>query len=237
MRFKVLCFGRLRETLANELTLELAGSPTVGDLWNKLLADHASLAVYDGAIAIAVNQSFASASTVLQEGDEIALLPPVSGGCPAVELPLQSAHARLQVEPLHTAEVLADMRAPEDGAQVVFDGIVRNNTRGRRTIYLDYDSYPQMALNEMERLCREALAKFAIRDVRIVHRVGRQEIGDSSVVIVVNSGHRAAAFDACRYVIDSLKTSVPIWKKEYFEDGASWVDGDPFPEDLKPQRS
>jgi molybdopterin synthase catalytic subunit len=114
----------------------------------------------------------------------------------------------------------------------LFDGIVRNNTRGRRTLYLEYDSYTAMALAEMEKLALQALSGYAVRDIRIVHRIGRLEIGESSVLIVVASAHRGAAFDACRWVIDSLKKTVPIWKKEFFADGAAWADGDPFPPEV-----
>ena len=114
----------------------------------------------------------------------------------------------------------------------VFDGIVRDNSRGRRTLYLDYTAYEPMALRQMEQLAQQALGRFAIRDVRIVHRLGRLQIGESSVYIAVASAHRAAAFDACRWLIDTLKTTVPIWKKEYFQDGAVWADGEPFPPEI-----
>jgi molybdopterin synthase catalytic subunit len=147
-------------------------------------------------------------------------------------LPLVSAHARLQSEPIVLAAILERLKAGEDGAVCIFDGIVRNHTRGRRTLYLEYDSYPAMALAEMERLASQALADFPVRDVRIAHRVGRLEIGDSSIVIVVASAHRAAAFDACRWIIDTLKKTVPIWKKEFFSDGATWADGEAFPPEL-----
>jgi molybdopterin synthase catalytic subunit len=124
------------------------------------------------------------------------------------------------------------VKQPQDGAVVVFDGVVRNNTRGRRTLYLDYEAYEEMAVEQMEVLADRALAEFKIRDVAIVHRLGRLEIGESSVLIAVASAHRAAAFDACRWMIDTLKRTVPIWKKEYFEDGAVWADGEPFPAEV-----
>jgi molybdopterin synthase catalytic subunit len=114
----------------------------------------------------------------------------------------------------------------------MFDGIVRNHSRNRRTLYLEYESYPAMAVAGMEKLAVDALAGFPVRDVRIVHRVGRLEIGETSVLIAVASAHRAAAFDACRWMIDTLKKTVPVWKKEFFEDGATWADGEPFPPDL-----
>jgi len=133
---------------------------------------------------------------------------------------------------IDSASLLTSIKRPEDGATVVFEGIVRDNTRGRRTLYLDYEAYEEMALKQMEVLAARALADFKIRDVAIVHRLGRLEIGETSVLIVVASAHRAPAFDACRWLIDSLKRSVPIWKKEYFEDGAVWADGEPFPQDI-----
>ena len=114
----------------------------------------------------------------------------------------------------------------------MFDGIVRNNTRGRRTLYLDYEAYEDMALKQMEVLIEQARADFDIRDAVIVHRLGRLEIGETSVLVVVVSAHRAAAFDACRWLIDTLKRTVPIWKKEHFEDGAVWADGEPFPAEV-----
>jgi molybdopterin synthase catalytic subunit/molybdopterin converting factor small subunit len=238
MRIQVLCFGSLREMLAPELEVELSTPATAGDLWRALRQQHPALAAYEACIAIAVNEAFATFSTALRPGDQVALLPPVSGGSdqtsPASQepLPLISPHARLQREPIDSAAVLATIKAGEDGAVCLFDGIVRNHTRNRRTLYLEYDAYPAMAIGQMEKLATEALSNFAVRDVRIVHRVGRLEIGESSVLIVVASAHRAAAFDACRWIIDTLKRTVPIWKKEFFEDGATWADGEPFPPEL-----
>jgi molybdopterin synthase catalytic subunit/molybdopterin converting factor small subunit len=237
MRLSIACFGRLRELLAPEVSVELAEPATVADLWRILREQYPALAPYEGTIAIAVNESFASSSTPLAAGDRVALLPPVSGGTPdapsvQVSLPLVSAHARLQREPIDSAGVLAGIKAGEDGAVCLFDGIVRNHTRNRRTLYLEYDAYPAMVLEQMEQLAADALARFAIREVRIVHRLGRLEIGETSVLIVVASAHRAPAFDACRWLIDTLKKTVPIWKKEFFADGAAWADGEPFPPEL-----
>jgi molybdopterin synthase catalytic subunit len=129
-------------------------------------------------------------------------------------------------------EVLDSIKRGEDGAVVAFDGVVRNNTRGRRTLYLDYEAYEEMALRQMEGLADRAIAEFAVRDVMIVHRLGRLEIGETSVLILVASAHRAPGFEACRWIIDTLKKTVPIWKKEYFEDGAVWADGEPFPAEI-----
>jgi molybdopterin synthase catalytic subunit len=131
-----------------------------------------------------------------------------------------------------SAQVLDEMKASTDGAVCVFDGIVRDNTRGRKTLYLDYEAYEEMALDQMRGLAAEAIAKFAIRDVALLHRLGKLEVGESSVLIVVASAHRGAAFDACRWLIDTLKKTVPIWKKEHFVDGAVWAAGEPFPDEI-----
>ena len=182
------------------------------------------------ALAVAVNHEYAAASAVLHEGDEVALLPPVSGGADAAAMPIVS----LTRECIDRDALVAALQQPGDGAIVVFDGIVRDNTRGRKTLYLDYEAYEEMALSQMQKLAQEAGERFAIDRVGMMHRLGRLEIGESSIVIVVTSAHRAAAFDACRWLIDTLKRTVPVWKKEHFADGAVWTDGEPFPAELQP---
>jgi molybdopterin synthase catalytic subunit len=133
---------------------------------------------------------------------------------------------------LPSAEVIDQIKAGPDGAVCVFDGIVRNNTRGRETLYLDYEAYREMALAQMNQLAAQAVERFGVRDVALLHRLGRLRVGETSVLIVVASAHRGAAFEACRWLIDTLKKQVPIWKKETFVDGAVWADGEPFPADL-----
>ena len=135
------------------------------------------------------------------------------------------------------AEIVAGIKCGSDGAVCVFDGIVRDNSRGRKTLYLDYEAYREMALEQMRALAAEAVVKFGVRDVTLVHRLGRLEVGETSVLVVVASAHRGAAFDACRWLIDTLKKTVPIWKKEHFEDGAVWADGEPFPSGVGVQGS
>lgn len=135
-------------------------------------------------------------------------------------------------EAIDSAAILAEVKAGSDGAVCVFDGIVRNNTRGRETLFLVYEAYREMALEQMRGLAAEAVTKFGVREVALVHRLGRLEVGETSVLVAVASAHRGAAFDACRWVIDTLKKTVPIWKKEHFVDGAVWADGEPFPEEL-----
>ena len=135
-------------------------------------------------------------------------------------------------ERIDSEKILAAIKRPEDGAAVVFEGVVRNHTRERQTLYLDYEAYEEMALKKMEELAAEALRQFRVREVALIHRLGRLEIGEASVLIVVAAAHRGAAFDACRWLIDTLKRTVPIWKKEHFIDGAVWADGEPFPADI-----
>jgi molybdopterin synthase catalytic subunit len=177
------------------------------------------------ALAIAVNQSYAGRGRLLQDGDEVALLPPVSGGS-------ASPLVTLVREPIDSRSLAAAVKQGEDGAVVVFDGIVRNNTRGRRTLCLVYEAYEEMALRLMQDLAKQAMDAHGVREVAIVHRLGRLHVGETSVLIVVASPHRAQAFEACRWLIDTLKKTVPIWKKEHFEDGAVWADGEPFPSGL-----
>jgi molybdopterin synthase catalytic subunit len=129
-------------------------------------------------------------------------------------------------------EIVAEMKAGADGAVCVFDGIVRDNSRGRKTLHLDYEAYREMALEQMRGLAAEAVTRFGVRDVALVHRLGRLVVGETSVLVVVASAHRGAAFDACRWLIDTLKKTVPIWKKEQFVDGESWADGEAFPSDI-----
>jgi MoaE-MoaD fusion protein len=131
--------------------------------------------------------------------------------------------------PINMMTIVCDVRADQDGAIVTFDGFVRNESHGRRTLYLEYEAYEQMALAKMKEIGQLIHQKFDIHRVAIVHRLGRLEIGETSVFIAVSAPHRAAAFDACRFAIDTLKRTVPIWKKEYFEDGAVWADGESPP--------
>ncbi len=134
-------------------------------------------------------------------------------------------------------EIVAGLKAGADGAVCVFDGIVRDNTRGRKTLFLEYEAYREMALSQMQSLAEQAIAEFGVRDVAVVHRLGRLEVGETSVLVAVASAHRGAAFDACRWLIDTLKKTVPIWKKEHFVDGAVWAAGEPFPEGIAVRES
>lgn len=236
MRVRVLFFGVLKEmagTSAEEI--ELTPGASVVDVLAEYKKKIPKLGNMLPSIALAVNQEYAKPETRLNANDEVALLPPVSGGAPEVRSkPESPAGARVSIvrKPIDTAGTLAGLKTEEDGAALVFEGVVRNQTRGRQTLYLDYEAYEPMALRELQSLASEGLSKFQIRDVAITHRLGRLEIGETSVLIAVASAHRAAAFEACRWLIDTLKRTVPIWKKEYFVDGAVWADGEPFPEQI-----
>ena len=231
MYVRVLPFGILKDWLgASATTMELPDGSSVGDLLDLVGALRNATPVLRS-IAVSVNEEYVNASHLLSDGDEVGLLPPVSGGSDATPDPQQAPPivVALTREVIDTHNLFAAAKHGEDGAVVVFDGIVRNNTRGRRTLFLDYEAYEEMALKQMNELAEQALSKFAVRHVTIVHRLGRLEIGESSVLVIVASAHRGAAFDACRWVIDTLKQTVPIWKKETFVDGAVWAPGEPFP--------
>src|SRR5271155_1886643 len=237
MQVRILFFGMLKDLVGRGSDLlNLPERATLGDVFTHYEEINPRLGKLAASIAISVNQEFAGPDSSLKEGDEVAFLPPVSGGStdPRGDKPASGRrYSSIVREKIDTQAVLDKLKLPADGAAIVFEGMVRDNTRGRRTLYLDYEAYEEMALKQMDVLAEQALHEFSIRDVAIVHRLGRLEIGETSVLIVVASGHRAAAFDACRWLIDSLKRTVPIWKKEHFEDGAVWADGEPFPEEIR----
>jgi molybdopterin synthase catalytic subunit len=231
MRVRILVFGVLKEWLGGPaMTVELPEGASVADLLNQVAEAAPAAKVYLRGVAVAVNGEYATVFQGLQEGDEVGLLPPVSGGAPSSE----SLRRKIVLtrEPIAADSVVAVAKRGEDGAVVVFDGIVRNQTRGRQTLYLDYEAYEEMALKQMDALAQEAREKFGVRHVTIIHRLGRLDIGETSILIVVASAHRAQAFEACRWVIDTLKKTVPIWKKETFADGAVWAPGEPFPAEI-----
>jgi molybdopterin synthase catalytic subunit len=231
MRVQVLFFGVLKEIVGKPAeVIDLPEGASLRDVLARYELQIPRLKESLPSLALAVNQQYSGPDTKLNEGDEVALLPPVSGG--ATEPGGRRRYALIVREAIDTQRALRGLKRGEDGAALVFEGIVRNQTRGRKTLYLDYEAYEEMALEQMESLAAEAVRQFQIRDVAILHRLGRLEIGETSVLIVVASAHRAAAFDACRWLIDTLKRTVPIWKKEYFEDGAVWADGEPFPAEI-----
>lgn len=231
MQVRVLFFGILKDVAGRSSdVLTVPDEATAADVLGHYERNFPDKKCLLSSIAISVNQEYATPDCLLHAGDEIALLPPVSGGTD------DQPYVRLIHERIAPHDIVPSLERPEDGAIVIFDGIVRNHSRGRRTLYLEYEAYEDMALSKLRELASEATQRFAIRNVALLHRLGHLEIGESSVLIAVFSAHRAAAFDACRWLIDTLKRTVPIWKKEFFEDGAVWADGEPFPEQIATNR-
>ena len=208
---------RLEERVA------LAQGATVGALWEQLVGRYPRLGGYSGRLLFAVNQEFGSLTTALHDGDEVAFIPPVSGGGPAI----QNKAARLFVvtqEPLDSAPLVEAVAAPDMGALVTFAGVVRNNFAGRSTAYLEYEAYVPMAESVLAQLAAEAQAQWGTGAIAIHHRIGRLEIGETAVLIVVAAPHRHEAFEAAEQIMDRIKQVAPIWKKEVWADGASeWV--------------
>jgi molybdopterin synthase catalytic subunit len=230
MNVRILPFGILKESLGSDpFGLELPRGATVADLVARLGVQ--APAVETLGIAVSVNAEYAERKQVLRENDEVGLLPPVSGGAPSSDslATADSVFIRLTRDPIQAEALIAAAKHGEDGAVIVFDGIVRNNSRGRQTLYLDYEAYEEMATKQMKELAREAITRLEVRNVAIVHRLGRLQVGETSVLIIVSSAHRRQAYEASRWLIDTLKKTVPIWKKETFADGAVWADGEPFP--------
>ncbi len=220
MKVRVLFFGLTHDlTGLSEERVELPAGGCLADLWQDCARRYPRLGEMAGTLVTAVNEQVAEPSQALREGDEVAFLPPVSGGAGA-------DFYRLTRQAIEVAGLRREFVAPEDGALVVFEGVVRNHSRGRRTLYLEYEAYEPMAVRKMEEIGRELKARFAVDAVGMVHRVGKLQIGDTSVAILVSAAHRRAAFEACREAIDRLKQTVPIWKKEFFEDGAVWAEGE-----------
>jgi molybdopterin converting factor subunit 1 len=223
MRVRVLFFGRLKDIVGKgEDHLELPEGARVEDVFSSYGQSHPPLTAFRSSVVASVNQEFAAWQVALRAGDEVAFLPPVSGG--RVE-PASDIYELVRA-PIRPDVYLAHVKQPQDGAVVTFDGIVRNHSGGRQTLYLDYEAYEPMALEKIKAVGGLLRGRFAVDRTVIVHRLGRLEIGETSVFIAVSAGHRAVAFDACRLAIDTLKRSVPIWKKEYFADGGVWADGE-----------
>jgi molybdopterin synthase catalytic subunit len=220
-----LLFGQAREFVgASSLDVEVVAPATVESVFAILKREHPRLAQMERSLLFAVNEEYASLSDGLADRDRLAILPPVSGGEDRGDQ--DQDIFEITREPIDIASLRARLLTGESGAVVIFDGVARNNTKGRRTLYLEYEGYTEMALKMMAQISNEIREKWPINRVGIIHRLGRIDISESSVVIVVTSAHRRVAFEACQYGIDRLKKIVPIWKKEYFEDGEIWVENE-----------
>jgi molybdopterin synthase catalytic subunit len=232
VRVRVLFFGAARDAASDELTLSLPAGTTARAAFGRLLEEYPGLRRFRSSLLVAVNQEYARDLAVeLRDGDELALFPPVSGGGerPADAEEDAQDFFELTTEAIDVGAVARRVVPRRCGATVTLDGYAREWTKGRRTLHLVYEAYAPMALAEMRRLGAEARRRFDIAHIGIVHRTGRTEIGETSVVIAVSAPHRRAAFEACEWAIRELKRTVPIWKKEFFEDGEVWVEGEGAP--------
>ncbi len=227
MRVTVLFFGVLKDIVgASEESLDIEPDSTVSSLFATYSQRFETLSGKRPSILFARNREFTTPDTVLADNDEVAFLPPVSGGSGALT---SGAHRHLFAitrETIDSQKLARSLQMPQDGAVVVFEGVVRNNTKGRATLYLEYECYEAMALEQMTRIGHEIAAQFAIDRLGVVHRLGRLQIGEASVAVVATAAHRKPAFEAALEAINRLKREVPIWKKEFFADGAVWVDGE-----------
>jgi molybdopterin converting factor subunit 1 len=250
---RVLFFGAARDAVGQtEVDVSLKGNSTAANAFEEVLEKFPKLRRFGRSLLFAVNQEYAAADREVKDGDELAIFPPVSGGSgvdtetrdpqtgspdgvldsPASTLKATEAERKthdffeLTTDAIDVGAVARRVVLPECGATVTLDGYAREWTKGRQTLHLIYEAYAPMAQRELERLGREAHERFEIAHIGIVHRTGRLEIGETSVVIAVSAPHRRAAFEACEWAIRELKRTVPIWKKEVFADGEVWVEGE-----------
>ena len=218
MRVRVRLFARYREATGRErLDLELPEGGTVEAAWSALVDRHPELAPYRPFTLFAVGHDYVQAEHPLKDEDELCFFPPVSGGAGADLY-------RVVEHPLSPDAIAVAVDDPGAGGVVIFSGVVRNETGGRPVKFLEYEAHAPMAEGKMREIGESVHARWqGVKRVAILHRVGRLEIGEASVLIAVSAAHRGEAFEACRYAIDTLKRTVPVWKKEHFEDGEVWV--------------
>jgi len=225
-KFTIKLFATLRERAhAAELTCEFPAGTTVGEIWRHLVGEFPALGGHHNSVGFAVNQEYVDGSFKPRTGDEIAFIPPVSGGADSggTDTPAYVGKITIGRNPIEVAALESEVADPAAGAIVSFTGATRRDNAGRVVIRLEYEAYEPMALSEMRKLAAEAGARWKIVRIAIAHRIGVVEIGETSVAIAVSAAHRAEAFEACRFAIDRLKEVVPIWKKEHFEGGEVWI--------------
>ena len=230
MRVRVLFFGVLKDLAGRSSEdAEFAEGADLRTVLDHYAALSPGVGKMAGSIVVARNQAFAELATKLAEGDEIALLPPVSGGsedgADGLEIEESGNYFAITHRSIDTRRIAGRLLRGGEGAVVTFEGTVRNHTGGRRTLYLDYEGYAPLALRTMAEIGRELAAYFALERIAMAHRLGRLLVGETSVVVAVTAAHRRPAFEAALEGIDRLKKRVPIWKKEHFADGEVWVEG------------
>ena len=230
MKAKVRLFARLADLAGTrETEVELGEGLSVAEAFRLLCQRFPEMADHAGSLMYAVNAEYVSPDHPLRAGDELALIPPVSGGARARPEPVEGLF-EVTADPLDPQRLIKHVRMDESGAVAVFLGVVRDNSMGRRVLYLEYDAYPEMATRVMRQIAAEAMARWPITDVAMQHRTGRLEIGETSLLIAVSSPHRKAAFEACHHLVDRFKKAVPVWKKEVWEGGEVWIEGEPVGE-------
>ena len=230
MRVKVLFFGMLKDIVGRaEEQIDLEDGALLGSIFDRYAQQFPRLKGLTSSIVLACNHEFSDRAAQVRDGDEIAFLPPVSGGASRYVREIADPEGHffaLTREPIDAAALARTLLRGVDGAFVNFEGVVRNNTKGRATKFLDYECYEPMALKMMAEIGRDLVRNFAVGRVAIVHRLGRMQIGETSVAVVVCAPHRKPAFEAALEGINRLKRLVPIWKKEHFADGEVWVEGE-----------
>jgi molybdopterin synthase catalytic subunit len=231
MTIKIRFFGECKE-LAGVESVEIQPSdhPSVAAVMRLLIDRYPKLEKLANRLLMAVNEEYATPETQLSDGDTLAIFPPVSGGA-------GEDWFELAREPIDTRGLVKRLLRSKDGAVVAFEGVVRDHSMGKSVLYLQYEAYEPMALKMIRMIGREVHEQWPIDRMGIIHRLGRMDIGETSVAIVVTSAHRRPAFEACHYAIDRLKKIVPIWKREYFADGAVWVEGEGCAHDELPSES
>ena len=221
MHIQIRYFASLREiTGEGEEQLTTPDEATIADVRTILLTRYSQLRPILERCVYALNRRYVPAETKLKEGDELVFIPPMGGGT-LIEEPL----IQLTREPLDRDALVRAVSHPSVGSIVTFEGVVRDNARGKQVRYLEYDVYEEMAVEQIRTIIAEIQQRWGIEHIAVAHRFGRLEVGEASVIIVVASPHRGEAFEACRYIIDTLKRRVPIWKKEVATDGEAWVEG------------
>jgi len=219
---RVRLFARLREQAGTETaTLELPAGSTVAEVYEALRRKHSALEADRNAVRAALNQEFKDWSAEVADGDEVAFIPPVSGGAHGVGILFE-----LTPDPLDARRMEAAVTHKGAGAICTFTGVVRDNSRGHSVTHLEYEAYAEMAIAQMRRIGDEIGERWPEARVAMAHRTGQLDIGEASVVVSVSCAHRAEAIAACKWGIDRLKESVPIWKKEHAADGTYWIEGD-----------
>jgi molybdopterin synthase catalytic subunit len=229
VRVNLLFFASLKDIVGSrQLQLDVPQGATVADVLTSLEASYPRIKPYRPVVLTAVNEEYVDQRTAVHEGDEVAIFPPVSGGAvDSVPLTILRPRELYQItrDVIDTQTVSRQLLRGEDGAICVFEGVVRNNSKGKQTLHLVYEAYETMALKKLEEIGIFVRQAWDIDSIAMIHRLGHLNIGETSVAVIITSAHRRASFDACHYAIDKLKKVVPIWKKEFFEGGEIWIEG------------